>query len=74
MRGAAYTEGIETVMDEGVSIRVYSVAKTLTVYPVYTVISLLIPHRKVRTIGMFSIPTSSGFVCSRNVPTLTPVH
>jgi len=30
LRGAAYTEGIETVMDQGAPIRVYNVAKTLT--------------------------------------------
>ena len=30
LRGAAYSEGIETVFENGVSIRVYSVAKTIT--------------------------------------------
>jgi predicted transcriptional regulator of viral defense system len=30
LRGAAYTEGIETVMDQGAAIRVYGAAKTIT--------------------------------------------
>jgi len=30
LRGQAYSEGIETVVDEGASIRVYSAAKTIT--------------------------------------------
>jgi predicted transcriptional regulator of viral defense system len=30
LRGAAYAEGIETVMDEGTPIRVYGIAKTVT--------------------------------------------
>ena len=30
LRGAAYTEGVQTVMVEGAPVRVYSVAKTVT--------------------------------------------
>ena len=30
LRGAAYSEGIETVISEGMPIRVYGVAKTIT--------------------------------------------
>ena len=30
LRGNAYTEGMETVMDQGTSIRVYGIAKTIT--------------------------------------------
>ena len=30
LRGAAYTEGMETVMDQGTPIRVYGIAKTVT--------------------------------------------
>ena len=30
LRGAAYTEGMETVMDQGTTIRVYGIAKTIT--------------------------------------------
>lgn len=30
LRGAAYSDGIETVMDEGAAIRIYSIAKTIT--------------------------------------------
>lgn len=30
LRGAAYTEGMETVMDQGTTIRVYGIAKTVT--------------------------------------------